>query len=103
MGEEKQSLAERLKRDSHRICALILNSDLEWIDISIEINEMRERCLAEAPDKAELFEAIYASRFERLWTQWREKKGEGCGAIEANDPEEEWLNEFLRQIDQPGF
>jgi hypothetical protein len=32
---------------------------------------MRELCRAEAPEKAELFEAIYASRFERLWEQWR--------------------------------
>jgi len=71
MSQETGSLAERLKRESHRICTLILNTDLEWIDIELQINEMRELCRAEAPEKAELFEAIYASRFERLWEQWR--------------------------------
>lgn len=64
-------LAERLRRESHRISALILNSDLPWIDIAIQINAMREMCETEAPEKAELFDAIYASRFERLREQWR--------------------------------
>ncbi len=66
-------LAERLKRDAHRISALILNSDLPWIDIAIEISRMRERCEEEAPEQAELFEAIYIARFNRLWEQWREE------------------------------
>ena len=64
-------LAERLGRESDRICALILYSDLEWIDIAIQINELREWCRSQAPEKIELFEAIYAARFERLWNQWR--------------------------------
>ncbi|MEN6627056.1 MAG: hypothetical protein ABFD69_12600 [Candidatus Sumerlaeia bacterium] len=64
-------LAERLRRESHRISALILNSDLPWIDIAIQINAMREMCETEAPEKAELFEAVYTSRFERLREQWR--------------------------------
>jgi hypothetical protein len=64
-------LAERLKRESHRICAMILNSDVERIDVLLQINQMREMCLAEAPEKAELFDAIYTSRFDRLWGQWR--------------------------------
>lgn len=71
MTPEHTSLAEQLQRDSHRICSLILNSDLEWIDIAIEIGQMRQICEAAAPDKLELFEAIYVSRFNRLWQQWR--------------------------------
>lgn len=64
-------LAERLRRESHRISALILNSDLPWVDIAIQIEAMRDMCAAEAPEKAELFDAIYVSRFERLREQWR--------------------------------
>lgn len=67
---ESLNLAEQLKRANHKICALILYSDLEWIDIQMEIETMRELCLAEAPDKEELFEAIYLSRYHRLWEQW---------------------------------
>lgn len=71
MHENRIPLAERLRRESHRICALILNSELEWIDIAIQINQMREMCESEAPEKAELFEALYVGRFNRLWDQWR--------------------------------
>lgn len=84
MDLEQTSLAEKLKRDSHRICSLILNSELEWIDIAIEINRMRELCETEAPDKLELFEAVYVSRFERLWEQWRTPEG-GGGEFEARE------------------
>ena len=69
--QETPPLADRLKRRSHRISALILNSDLPWIDIEIEINRMRELCEEEAPDQAELFDAIYDARFRRLRRQWR--------------------------------
>ncbi len=71
MHENRIPLAERLRRESHRICALILNSEFEWIDIAIQINQMREMCESEAPEKAELFEALYVGRFNRLWEQWR--------------------------------
>lgn len=76
--ERKLSLSERLKRENHRICAMILYSDLPWIDIEIQINTMREICRAEAPDRAELFEAIYAARFDRLRRQWRDPEPPTC-------------------------
>ena len=31
---------------------------------------MREMCRSEKPEKLELFEALYAARFDRLWEQW---------------------------------
>lgn len=65
------SLGEQLQRGSDRICSLILYSDLEWIDIAIQIEALRQLCLEQAPEKAGLFEAIYQRRFERLWAQWR--------------------------------
>jgi hypothetical protein len=72
MGRSSKDLAEFLKRESHRICAMILNSDTPHIDIAIQINELRDRCASEAPEKADLFEAVYVGRFNRLWQQWRE-------------------------------
>ena len=62
---------ERLRRESDRICTLILHSDLEWIDVAIQIEQMREICLQEDPSREELFEQIYVRRFQRLWEQWR--------------------------------
>jgi hypothetical protein len=34
---------------------------------------MRQICEEEAPEKTELFERLYVSRFQRLWDQWRVK------------------------------
>lgn len=62
--------ADHLKREADRICQLILNSDLPEIDIAIQIDQLRDRCRHEAPDKLELFEVVYVSRFKRLWQQW---------------------------------
>ena len=77
--QDRLPLAERLRRDSHRICQLILNSDLDWIDIAIQINAMREMCADEAPEKLELFDALYNSRFMRLWEQWQEDRPRSLG------------------------
>ena len=67
-------LATRLKRRSNRICNLILHSDMQWVDIAIEIEKMRQFVEEEAPQKIELFERLYVSRFQRLWDQWRVKQ-----------------------------
>ena len=53
------------------VCVLILSSDLPAIDIEIEKNKVRERCLELYPDREELYEMVYESRFQRLWDQFR--------------------------------
>ena len=68
-----EDLGARLKRRSDRITSLILYSDTAWVDIAIEIENMREMCLSEAPEKAELFEHLYESRFYRLRNDWRQR------------------------------
>lgn len=88
MTRDNIALADRLQRASHRICSMILNSDLEWIDIAIEINRMRELCELEAPEKLDLFEAVYVGRFTRLWEQWR-LPGE-VGRAEWSAGDQEW-------------
>jgi hypothetical protein len=63
-----------LQRQADRVCVLILSSDLPAIDIQIEKNKVRERCLELYPDREELYEMIYESRFQRLWEQFREEE-----------------------------
>jgi len=41
------------------------------IDIEIRIESFRAEVLSEFPDGGELFDAIYLSRFKRLWSQFR--------------------------------
>jgi len=64
------------QRDVDRVCVLILSSDLPAIDIEIEKNKVRERCLKLYPDQEELYDMIYESRFQRLWDHFRDEEGE---------------------------
>ena len=76
MSDPRESMRE-LQRMADRVCTLILSSDLPAIDIEIEKNKVREHCLDLYPDREELYEMIYESRFQRLWEQFREE--ENCG------------------------
>lgn len=64
--------AQELKRAAERICALILTDDYPKIDIEIEKANLKRRVREIFPDKVQLYEMIYESRFRRLWEQWRE-------------------------------
>ncbi len=70
MADPRQAMRD-LQRMADRVCVLILSSDLPAIDIGIEKNEVRERCLELFPESEELYEMIYESRFQRLWEQFR--------------------------------
>jgi hypothetical protein len=65
-----------VQRMADRVCTLILSSDLPGIDIEIEKNKVRERCLELYPDREDLFDMIYESRFQRLWDQFRGEEEE---------------------------
>jgi hypothetical protein len=47
------------------------------VDVEIAQNRVREKCLELFPDKLELFEMIYESRFKRLWEQFRRNRDKG--------------------------
>jgi len=54
------------------VCRLILSSDYPDVDVAIEKEKVRARCEELFPDRMELYEMIYESRFQRLWEQWRD-------------------------------
>jgi hypothetical protein len=60
----------RLQREADRIAVLILSTDLPRIDIVIQVERLRELCEELFPGRDDLFEMIYASRFERLMEQF---------------------------------
>lgn len=70
MSDPRERMRE-VQRMADRVCILILSSDLPAIDIEIEKGKVRDRCLELYPDREELYEMIYESRFERLWDQFR--------------------------------
>jgi hypothetical protein len=69
--EENEKLAA-FQRKADRIAFLIVASDYERIDVEIEKAELREECARQFPDKLELYDMIYESRFQRLWEQFRD-------------------------------
>lgn len=62
---------EQLRRAADRVCSLILMSDYPAIDIEIEKASVRELAEQLFPDRMDLYEMIYESRFQRLWEQFR--------------------------------
>jgi hypothetical protein len=72
MPDPRERIRE-FQRMADRVCTLILSSDLPAIDIEIEKNKVRERCLELYPDREGLYEMVYESRFQRLWEQFRGK------------------------------
>ncbi|MFO8014249.1 MAG: hypothetical protein R6X20_13195 [Phycisphaerae bacterium] len=83
-ADRREAMAD-LAREADRLVNLILHSDLPRVDIQIEIENLRERCLSRYPDGEALFDMIYASRFERIWEQWGDERpggdarGKPCG------------------------
>ncbi|MCE5266485.1 MAG: hypothetical protein LLG00_01175 [Planctomycetaceae bacterium] len=72
MSDPREMMRE-LQRMADRVCVLILSSDLPEIDIEIEKNKVREFCLDSYPDREDLYDMVYESRFQRLWDQFREE------------------------------
>lgn len=63
-----------LQRMADHVCMLIVSTDYPEIDIEIEKAKVRERCEELYPDRMELYNMIYESRFNRLWQQFREAR-----------------------------
>ena len=71
LADEEEENIRKLQRMVDRVCSLIVASDYPEVDIELEIEKVRDRCRELFPDKSELFEMIYASRFKRLRDQFR--------------------------------
>ena len=63
--------AEQIRRTAERIAVLIVSSDYPLVDIAIERSNLRDEAEALFPDRMEIYDRIYESRFERLIEQWR--------------------------------
>ncbi|HCN18723.1 MAG: hypothetical protein A3C38_04045 [Planctomycetes bacterium RIFCSPHIGHO2_02_FULL_50_42] len=70
---KRQKMLE-LQRMADYVCMLIVASDYPQIDIEIEKAKVRNRCEELYPDRMDLYEMIYESRFDRLWYQFREAR-----------------------------
>ena len=60
-----------LQRQADRICEMIVSGDAAPIDIEIQQVALREAVARAFPDKQQLYQLLYESRFRRLWQQFR--------------------------------
>jgi hypothetical protein len=67
---EERRLGE-LARAADRVSFLIVATDCPRIDIDIQRAELRRRCQTLFPDKMDVYEMVFESRFRRLWEQFR--------------------------------
>ena len=72
--ELKRHGMRELQRMADRVCMLIVGTDYPEIDIEIEKAKVRQRCEELYPDRMDLYEMVYESRFNRLWYQFREAR-----------------------------
>jgi hypothetical protein len=66
----------RFKRKADEVCRMILTSGFPDVEIALERGRLRALAETLFPDRMELYEMIYESRFERLWSQFRGPEGD---------------------------
>ncbi len=71
MRREDAELARELRRRADRISSLIVAGDLPDVDVEIRIRRLRDWVAKHLPERRDLFEMVYASRFRRLREQFR--------------------------------
>jgi hypothetical protein len=67
-GRRDQAL---LGRRADGVCRMILSSECPDAEVAIERDRVRELAESLFPDRMDLYEMIYESRFDRLWQQFR--------------------------------
>ncbi len=67
---EREAYA-RMQRRAEGICSLIVASDYPAIDLAIRIRNLRDYAEQHFPERLDLFDRIYGSRFRRLYEQFR--------------------------------
>jgi len=60
-----------LRQRADEVCRLILTEDFPDVDIAIARQRLREFAEAAFPDRMDLYDMIYESRFDRLAEQFR--------------------------------
>ena len=66
--------ADEIRRKAERIAVLIVSSDYPLVDIAIERSNLRDEAEELFPERIEIYDRIYESRFDRLIEQWRNEE-----------------------------
>jgi hypothetical protein len=71
MGDE---IVEKLKRKADLVCTLIFCERIPDETIAGERRLLRQWCQKFLPDRLELYDMVYESRFDRLIAQFRKQE-----------------------------
>ena len=71
MYSQLDPAAEQIRRMAERIAVLIVSTDYPLVDIAIERSKLWDEAERLFPDRMDIYERIYESRFDRLTEQWR--------------------------------
>jgi len=62
---------QELKQKTDRLAELI-KAGISQQDFFAKEKQIKQFCIRRYPDKAELYDLIYRSRFKRIWQQFRQ-------------------------------
>jgi hypothetical protein len=71
-SSEASDPAGELQRLAQRVASMIVTSCYSDLDCALAERELRMECLRLLPDRMQLFDMVYTSRFRRLWQQFRD-------------------------------
>jgi hypothetical protein len=74
-SDEDRAVARGIRIEADRIVSLILGGEAGRSDVEEAVADLRADVLEIFPGGEDLFEAIYLSRFRRLWEQFRPDDG----------------------------
>ncbi len=69
--EPQEDPATVLKRHADRVASMIVTSSYSDLECALAERELRMECLRLLPERMELFDLVYTSRFRRLREQFR--------------------------------
>jgi len=71
IGREETDPAVTLQRLADRVASMIVTSTYSDLECALAERELRMECLRLLPERMELYDWVYTSRFRRLREQFR--------------------------------
>ncbi len=71
LPDREEDPATILKRHADRVASMIVTSSCTDLECALAERELRMECLSLLPERMDLYDMIYTSRFRRLREQFR--------------------------------
>jgi len=75
-GRDRDYDVRQLQKRADLIARMILTSDYRLVDVQIERSKLRDEAERICPEKIDIYDRIYESRFDRLIEQFRQEGDE---------------------------